>query len=137
MARHVVAKTAEIPLGSQKVVRVEERDICIFNVKGAYHALLDRCPHEGASLCRGFRVGLATSDKPGTFELSREGEFVKCPWHGWEFDLMTGQSWCDPRRTRVRSYKVSVETGEQLTKGPYIAQTFSVTVEGEYIVIEL
>ncbi|MFZ0849521.1 MAG: Rieske 2Fe-2S domain-containing protein, partial [Hyphomicrobiaceae bacterium] len=27
--------------------------------------------------------------------MIREGEMVRCPWHGWEFDIRTGQSWCE------------------------------------------
>jgi nitrite reductase/ring-hydroxylating ferredoxin subunit len=137
MARHVVAKATEILNGQQITVAVEGREICIFNIEGGYFALLDRCPHEGASLCRGFRIGLVTSPSPGTYNFSRAGEMVKCPWHGWEFDIKTGQSWCDPKRLRVRSYQVAVESGEELVKGPYVAQTFPVSVEGSYIVLDL
>ena len=36
------------------------------------------------------------------------GEILRCPWHGWEFDMRTGQSWFDPERTRVRRYEVEV-----------------------------
>lgn len=137
MARHVVAKASEIPEGTQKIVEVENRAICIFNVNGEHFALLNRCPHEGGSLCHGYRVGLVTSSKPGTYDFSRPGEMVKCAWHGWEFDIRTGQSWCDPRKMRAKPYKVTVESGDELVKGPYVAETFPVTVEGNYLVLEL
>ena len=42
---------------------------------------------------------------------TRSNEIIRCPWHGWEFDLRTGQSWFDPRAVRVRRYDVSVEPG--------------------------
>ena len=38
----------------------------------------------------------------------REGEILACPWHGWEFDLLTGESLSDPR-IRLRRYPVEVE----------------------------
>ena len=52
-------------------------------------------------------------------------------WHSWEFDIRTGQSWCDPQRLRARKYAVSVEPGARLVEGPYKAETFPVSVEGE------
>ena len=47
------------------------------------------------------------------------GEMLRCPWHGWEYDIRTGQSWWDPGRTRVRSYDVTIEAGEQLDQDSY------------------
>ena len=91
MARHVVAAAREIPEGGRKLVTVRGRPITIFNVKGEYFALYDRCPHEGGSLCRGKVTGLVQSDGPGHYELTRKGEIIRCPWHGWEFDLRHGQ----------------------------------------------
>jgi 3-phenylpropionate/trans-cinnamate dioxygenase ferredoxin subunit len=137
MARHVVATAAEIPDGGRKLVEVKGRPVAVFNVKGEYFALYDRCPHEGGSLCAGKLTGLVQSSGPGDYRLTRRGEILRCPWHGWEFDLRTGRSYCDPRRMRVRNYAVSVQPGAQVVEGPYVAETFPVTVEGEYVVIEL
>ena len=135
--RHVVAKTDEIPAGGSKRITVKGRDIGVFNVKGEYFALLDRCPHQGGPLCRGKIVGLALSPEPGTYQLSRQGEMLKCPWHGWEFDLRTGQSWCDPTTVYVKQYAVAVEPGAEILKGPYVAETFPVTVEDDYVIVEV
>ena len=46
MARHIVARTTEIPPGGNKVVDVDGRDIVVFHVNGEFFALLNRCPHE-------------------------------------------------------------------------------------------
>lgn len=136
MARHVVARADEIPPGGRKIVTVHGREIGVFNHRGEYFALLNRCPHQGGELCRGPLVGLVTSSEPGRFDYSRPGELLKCPWHGWEYDIRTGQSWCDPEDTKVRAFPVTVEPGESLAKGPYVAETFEVTVEEDYVVIE-
>ena len=45
---------------------------------------------------------------------SRVGEMLRCPWHGWEFDVRTGQSWFDPVQVRVRRYNVTVTPGSAL-----------------------
>ena len=137
MARHVVAAACEIPPGGRKLVTVRGRQIGIFNQGGEYFALLNRCPHQGAELCKGTLIGLATSKEPGHFELTRQGEMLKCPWHGWEYDIRTGQSWCDPNDTKVRAYPVTVEPGTSLVKGPYVAETFEVTADEAYVVLEL
>jgi len=50
--------------------------------------------------------------------------------------MRTGQSWFDPARVKVRSYPVAVESGEQLAKGPYVAETFPVHVEDNYVIVE-
>jgi 3-phenylpropionate/trans-cinnamate dioxygenase ferredoxin subunit len=137
MNRHVVARVADIPPGSSKLVTVQGRDIAVFNLHGEFFAIFNRCPHEGAPLCQGQIVSLVESDEPGSYRLSRPGEMLRCPWHGWEFDIRTGQSWCDPRRTRVKSFAVAVEPGEAVAKGPYVAETFPVSVEQDYVVIEV
>ncbi|HEX2524874.1 MAG TPA: Rieske 2Fe-2S domain-containing protein [Geminicoccus sp.] len=137
MAKHVVATTGEIPVGGSKLVEIRGRPIAVFNVKGEYFALYDKCPHEGGSLCRGKLTSLVDSSGPGNYRLSRQGEIVRCPWHGWEFDVRTGKSYCDPVRMRVRNYAVSVEPGTRIVEGPYQAETFPVSVEGEYVVVEM
>ncbi len=137
MSRHVVARAGEIGPGGHKLVAVKGREIGLFNVGGEYFALSNRCPHEAGPLCQGKITGIVLSDGPGEYRIERPGEFLRCPWHGWEFDIRTGQSWCDPKSTKVRSFQVKVEPGEQLVKGPYVAETFPVVVEEEYLVIEL
>ncbi len=137
MARHVVASLGEIAPGGCKIVSVQGREIGVFNIDGEHFALINRCPHEGAPLCRGRIVGLAEADTPGRYRLARRGELLRCPWHGWEFDIRTGQSWCNPDTVRARSYAVSVEPGESLAKGPFVAETVPVSVEQEYLVVEV
>lgn len=59
MAQFVVAEVGEIPKGGSKRVTLKGRPIAVFNQEGEFFALLDRCPHEGASLCKGARRGHA------------------------------------------------------------------------------
>jgi len=135
--RQVAARAGDVAPGECKLVNIAGREIGVFNVGGQFFALANRCPHEGGPLCQG-RIGpLVTSDGPGTYRLDRDGEFLRCPWHGWEFDIRTGQSWCDPKSTRARQFQVTVEPGAKLVKGPYVAETFPVSVEEEYVVVEV
>ena len=137
MSRHVVAEIADLPPGGRKVVTVKGREIVIFNVGGNLSALLNKCPHEGAQLCYGVQTGLFESDDPGTYSYSRPKEFIRCPWHGWEFDLATGKSYCAPDSVWVRQYPVTVVEGERLAEGPFSVETFEVSVEGRYVVVDL
>jgi len=160
MAKHIVATIDEIPPGERKLVQIAGRSIGIFNINGEFFALRDRCPHQGGPLCQGTLSGLMESDGPGQYQYSRPDEILRCPWHGWEFDIRTGQSWFDPARTRVRRYDVYLESkdaeadetpdagkpteapaastapaGRQ--KGPYLAETYPVSVEETYVVVEI
>jgi 3-phenylpropionate/trans-cinnamate dioxygenase ferredoxin subunit len=136
MAGHVVATVDQIPPGKRKLVEVGGRAIVIYNLAGAFFALANRCPHRGGSLFDGIQTGLVESTEPGCYSYSRPGEMVKCPWHGWEFDIRTGKSWCDPSRLRIRQYPVSVRPGTQLVEGPYVAESFPVRLEDSYVVVE-
>jgi nitrite reductase/ring-hydroxylating ferredoxin subunit len=111
MAVHVVARVAELPPGERRIVEIEGRSIGVFNVDGEFHALRNTCPHQGAPLCRGSLNGTARSSRPGEYQWVSEGEVLRCPWHGWEFDLTTGRSLFDPEGTRVRRYPLSVRDG--------------------------
>jgi 3-phenylpropionate/trans-cinnamate dioxygenase ferredoxin subunit len=137
MTRHVIAAVDELPPGTRKCLELEGRPIAVFNIKGEFFGLSNRCPHQGAALCEGPLIGLAQSNNPGEIEYTRQGEIIRCPWHGWEFDVRTGQSYCDPRRFRVKAYPTHVEPGAAVAKGPYVAETIKVEVENDYVVVEL
>jgi 3-phenylpropionate/trans-cinnamate dioxygenase ferredoxin subunit len=138
----------EIPSGERKIVTIAGRSIGIFNIDGEYYAMRNRCPHQGAALCEGVLWGALRSTTPGEFKYDATKEILACPWHGWEFSVRTGQSWCDPKRLRVRSYEVQIEDGKMLlvdpeapipgmVKGPYVVETFEVSVEGQYLVVDV
>jgi 3-phenylpropionate/trans-cinnamate dioxygenase ferredoxin subunit len=142
--KYVVAPADSLPPGSQSRVVIDGRGIAIFNVEGVFRALRDVCPHQGAELSGGRVVRSVTAEQPGAYKLESDTVLVKCPWHGWEFDLESGQSWCDPVRQRTRTYPVSVEAGAALTgdaegrrPGPYVAETITISVEDDYVVVEL
>jgi len=135
MAKYVVALASEIAPGRCKIVNAAGREIGVYNIDNAFYALVNRCPHEGAAVCRGNIVGRPDSDMPGKYRLIQRGEMVRCPRHGWLFEIKTGRSWCDST-TRARSIPVAVETGEELARGPFQAETVPVTVEDRYIVLE-
>ncbi len=137
MSKHVIATVRDLSPGSRKLVIVRGRPIVVFNIAGEFFALLNRCPHQGGSLCDGVLTGLVESGNPGEYRYTRQGEIIRCPWHGWEFDVRTGQSWCEPDRIQAKPYPVEVAAGQKLVEGPYVAETFPVTVEESYVVVDV
>ena len=70
----------ELPQNGFKAVEVEGRSILVGRIHNQLFAWLDRCPHAGAPL----RVG------------KRLGEELTCGRHGWTFNLLTGSGVPDP-----------------------------------------
>jgi len=149
---HPICPVDDLPPGQRKIVTIHGKSIGVFNVHGKFHAIRNVCPHQLAPLCEGAITGTARpSDKgPGHGQWHRDGELIRCPWHGWEFDIATGQSVFNPHRCRVKSYQVTVEPapanacgGEPATRtvGPDdpdpAVETFEVTVEQRQVVLHV
>lgn len=144
MAKHIVAPVSELPVGARKIVEINGRSIGVFNIQGKFYALRNACPHQLAPLCKGHVTGTTLPSQPGQYLWDRDGEIVRCPWHGWEFDLTTGRSVFNPHKWRVKTYEVTVERSGELIKQQVDAdaedpsvETFPVTVEDELVVLHV
>jgi nitrite reductase/ring-hydroxylating ferredoxin subunit len=94
-----------------RVVEAEGRRIAVLSVDDRFFALRDRCPHKGASLCLGTVSGTFLPSAPQEYRYGKDNMVLRCPWHGWEFDLETGQSLLQPDDVAVRVYRVTVDSG--------------------------
>jgi 3-phenylpropionate/trans-cinnamate dioxygenase ferredoxin subunit len=109
--RYQVCPIDELPDGARRLITAGGRSIGVFNSGGRYYALLNRCPHGGAPLCLGTVSGMSRADRPGLdVDWGRDGEILRCPWHGWEFELATGKTVTAPT-LRVKSFPVTVADG--------------------------
>ena len=133
-SKHVVCRLSELPPGERRIVTIGGRSIGVLNVNGALHALRNSCPHQNAPLCLGLIRGTTVASKPYEMIYGREDEIIKCPWHGWEFEIATGRSVFNPHKVRVRTYAVTVETPE--AEDPRI-ETYPVTVEDGLVVVHV
>jgi 3-phenylpropionate/trans-cinnamate dioxygenase ferredoxin subunit len=106
--RWAVGRASEIAPGERRLIAVKGHSLGLFNVGGEFVAALNLCPHELAPVCRGRVGGTTLASPPGEYRWGREGEILACPWHGWEFDLLTGKALAD-ERVRLRRYPVTVE----------------------------
>jgi 3-phenylpropionate/trans-cinnamate dioxygenase ferredoxin subunit len=130
--RVVVARADEIAPGERKIVDIGGRSVGVFNIAGEYFALRNRCPHQGGPLCAGLQFAPLRSSRPGEYERGENAELIRCPWHGWEFEIKTGRSLVDPQRTRVRSYAAALQE-----EPPGDAERYPARREGPYVVVEL
>jgi nitrite reductase (NADH) small subunit len=138
--RFRVGPASEIPPGSHKTVFPPNAraGIGVFNVRNRFYAVKNVCPHMGAPLCQGVVTGTTrpqplSDGRPG-MEWIRDGEILKCPWHHWEFDLVTGYT-VFPSRNRVATYDVTVEPSQD--QAPKGVETYPVVVEDAVVYLEL
>ncbi len=89
-----VAAYDDLGDGEARHVKIGKRDIALFRVAGEYFALSNLCRHAFAPLSEGYL----------------EGHVVMCPWHGWRYDVRTGET--DHPDANVRTYPVAVRDGE-------------------------
>ncbi|PLT35184.1 Rieske (2Fe-2S) protein [Bacillus sp. V5-8f] len=110
--RHPVCEEALLKPGEMKAVNIERTPIVVIRSKtGEIFALRNVCPHKGPALSDGSLDGTCSASEPGEYNLEKDGEILKCPWHSWEFDIRTGCSLFDPDRVRVKTYQVTSEEG--------------------------
>jgi nitrite reductase (NADH) small subunit len=108
---------AELPPGARKVVAAGPFGIGVFNLGGTLHAVINRCPHQGAQVCRGRLTGTTQSFDHLAAAWSKQGEILQCPWHGWQFDLATGREITVHGR-RLKKFPVHVIDGEIVVELP-------------------
>ena len=140
----VVGRPDDVPEGGSILVTVGRREIGIYRVGGQFYGLLNRCPHLGGPLCAGQIVTDIVSPVPGDVRSAPGRTFVTCPWHNWEFDIRTGQSYWNGK-LRAMPFPVSVEDADQAAglqtagrvPGPYQAETVPVSVENDVLVLRL
>jgi nitrite reductase/ring-hydroxylating ferredoxin subunit len=147
----VVGRVSDFENGDRKIVDVNGKSVGVFRIDDQFYAIRNRCPHQFGPLCLGSLAPRAVSSSPGTVTMDPGPPLLACPWHGWEYDIATGQSFMGPGRGNrsARSYDVSVLPGIELltptevavrpagrVPGPYIAETMPVSVEHEYVVVD-
>ena len=110
----------------------------VFNLGGEFFALGDRCPHKGGSLSQGKLTGLvevvASPASTATAAAARSCAVPGTPGNSTCAPAARGAT---PSALRARNYAVSVEPGARVVEGPYVAETFPVTVENDYVVVEV
>ena len=95
MAFQRAAKQNEIPVGTVREVHLEGLTIALANVGGNFYALSNTCLHRGGPLGKG----------------TLSGTVLTCPWHGWQYQVSTGQVTFNPEM-RLDTYPVELRDDE-------------------------
>lgn len=78
---------------------------------GGLYGLVDKCLHMGGPLSKGATLPrFIPGSGPGDYRYERENDAVRCPWHGYEYDITTGRMVVDPTRC-LRTFEVVEEDG--------------------------
>jgi nitrite reductase (NADH) small subunit len=111
MTVHYALDAVDVPEGGHAVVTIEGKSIGIYRIDDEYFAINNYCPHQGAPICVGFVSGTTLPSNVYEYEYGKNGEIIRCPWHGWEFDIRTGKSLFS-EKIWVKTYKVFVQDGK-------------------------
>ncbi len=113
--RYRVCQADEIAEHGGVLADLGGREVGVFKRDGRLYAYDNRCIHQGGPVCSGDLLGATRAELDATGQVLREllddtEPRLICPWHGWEYDLLTGELAHD-RRRRLRRFEVTVEDG--------------------------
>ncbi|MEM7067249.1 MAG: thiamine pyrophosphate-binding protein [Pseudomonadota bacterium] len=96
-----VGHVDDLPEGRVKTVTARTTSICLSHFDGQWAAMDNHCPHQGGPLGE------------GSIERGVEGQcWIRCPWHGWDFDPLTGAPPGGHEDTGQEVYPVNIRDGE-------------------------
>lgn len=94
MAKVKIATVDDVPAGQGRTVEAAGKTLALFNIDGTYYAIDNTCSHRGGPLGEG----------------DLEDRVVTCPWHAWQWDVVTGANVNNPA-VKVACFSVTVEGG--------------------------
>ena len=115
MADIFVVKIAEFAEGDRRILKTDKNEIGVFHHKGQFYAYANTCLHSGGPACEGvimpkvLEVIGADRTYQGQIFSEDEMHFV-CPWHGWEYDIKSGECAGD-RKLKLRKYETVQRDG--------------------------
>jgi len=109
--RFSVCRVEELREGERRIVDARGVEVGVFNLGERLVAYRNRCPHMKAPVCRGRVGGTNLPSPPGTYRFGKRGRVLHCPWHGWQFDLETGEGLVGYPQ-RLSPVECGVEDGE-------------------------
>lgn len=110
-----VKPEAEFDDGSPEIIDVNGIHIGVIRADGDYYAIQNRCLHECGPVAEG-KVGkklIGEFVEPGKRVEKKFDEdelIISCPWHGWTYNLETGEQIADDS-IKLPTYDVVVKDG--------------------------
>jgi len=110
-----VCPEEQLKPGEREIVEIGAGSVGVFNINGEYYAISNTCCHQNGPLCEGKLLPDidAEYNEPGIKveeKLSDERNIIRCPWHGWTFDVKTGKHSGDEKKS-VPSFEVICKDG--------------------------
>jgi nitrite reductase/ring-hydroxylating ferredoxin subunit len=116
MPEYHVAKTSEMQDGDRRIVLAGKDEIGVFNKGGAYYAYRNYCVHSGGPACEGLLINkvvdIIGADHTYKGQTFSEAVHFVCPWHGYEYELETGECVGD-RELKLKKFDV-VRRGDDI-----------------------
>src|ERR1700693_2445931 len=116
MAEWFVAKAAELTDGDRRIVTAGRHENGVFRPGGGYYAYSNTCLHSGGPACEGLLINrvvdIIAPDRTYQGQTFADDLHFVCPWHGYEYDIKTGECVGD-RKLKLRKYDV-VRRGEDV-----------------------
>jgi len=96
-----VGHVGDLPEGRVKTVTARTTSICLSHFDGQWAAMDNHCPHQKGPLGE------------GSIEKGTDGKcWIRCPWHGWDFDPLTGKPPGGHEDSGQTLYPLKIEDGE-------------------------
>lgn len=108
--RLVVCPADDLREGQRQLLEVDGVEIGLIRAEGVCYAFRNSCPHQGVPMLYGSVVGTMLPSKPHEYVYGHHNEIIRCPLHGWEFNLKTGKAVFSPG-VSIKTYEVQEEEG--------------------------
>jgi nitrite reductase (NADH) small subunit len=107
MAEVFVCKAGELKEGAVRIIRTASTEIGIYYYGSKYYAYRNKCVHQGGPACEGVIIGkvveLLSADRQYIGQSFDDNDpHIVCPWHGWEYRLLTGEHAGNPKIKLMR-----------------------------------
>lgn len=109
--RLIVCPAEDMQEGSRQLIEVNGVEIGLIRAEGVCYAFRNSCPHQGVPMLYGSVVGTMLPSDPHQYIYGNHNEIIRCPLHGWEFNLKTGKAMFSPN-VSINMYEVKEEGGE-------------------------
>jgi len=103
-----VAPIEDFQINKPHTVEIEGRIITVVRTESGVFAFGNSCPHQGGPMCSGSVHGTMLPSDPDEYVYGEDGQVIRCPWHGYEFSMRTGESVGGAMRARIPVFEVEL-----------------------------
>ncbi|MBU8879807.1 Rieske (2Fe-2S) protein [Bacillus sp. FJAT-29790] len=105
-----VCSADELTNGKRKVIQFNNTSVVVVNSDNNLYAFRNYCPHQGAPLEFGSISGAMESSEPHKYKYGCHNQVVRCPLHGWAFDMKDGHSLFNSK-VKIKTFEVKEREG--------------------------